>query len=148
MRSFLKIFFASLVALIVFAIAMFFAITMFIGSATSRSKPSSGSHAVLVLDLNQSFAEQARNNPLNIVFDNPSVNVPGLYDMVRMIRYGPSPIGRISTQLDYDDYRDVSGVKMPFKYTSSWLDGRDSFELSNVRINVPIDAAKFARQGR
>jgi len=68
--------------------------------------------------------------------------------LVRMIRYGPSPIGRISTQLDYDDYRDVSGVKMPFKYTSSWLDGRDSFELSNVRINVPIDAAKFARQGR
>ena len=70
MRSFLKIFFASLVALIVFAIAMFFAISMFIGSATSRSKPSIGSHAVLVLDLNQSFAEQAKNSPLNTFFDN------------------------------------------------------------------------------
>jgi len=78
------------VALIVFAIAMFFAISMFIGSATSRSKPSIGSHAVLVLDLNQSFAEQAKNNPLNTFFDNPSANVPGLYDMVRLIRYAKS----------------------------------------------------------
>jgi protease-4 len=76
MRSFLKIFFASLVALIVFTIAIFFAISMFIGSATSPSKPSIGSKAVLVLDLNQSFAEQARNNPLNIVFDNPSAMCP------------------------------------------------------------------------
>jgi protease-4 len=66
---------------------MFFAISMFIGSATSRSKPTIGSHAVLVLDLNQSFAEQAKNSPLNTFFDNPSANVPGLYDMVRLIRY-------------------------------------------------------------
>lgn len=90
MRSFLKKFFASLVALIVFTIAILFAISIFIGSATSPSKPSIGSKAVLVLDLNQSFAEQARNNPLNIVFDNPSGNVPGLYDVVRMIRYAKS----------------------------------------------------------
>ena len=87
MRSFLKIFFASLVALIVFSIAIFFAITIFIGSATSASKPSIGSNAVLVLDLNQAFAEQAKNNPLNTFFDNPSANIPGLYDMVRLIRY-------------------------------------------------------------
>jgi protease-4 len=87
MRSFLKIFFASLVALIVFSIALFLAITMFVGSATSPSKPNIGSNAVLVLDLNQSFAEQAKNNPINTFFDNPSANIPGLYDMVRLIRY-------------------------------------------------------------
>ena len=86
--------------------------------------------------------------------DGPDGVVASLYFdektglLVRTIRYGRSPIGRISTQVDYDDYREVSGVKIPFKYTSSWLDGRDSFELSNVRINVPIDAAKFERQGR
>lgn len=90
MRSFLKIFFAALVALIVFSIAIFFAISILIGSATSTSKPVIGSKAVLVLDLNQTFAEQAKNNPLNAFFDNPSSDVPGLYDVVRMIRYAKS----------------------------------------------------------
>jgi len=39
----------------------------------------------------------------------------------------------------------VSGVKMPFRWTVSWLDGRSVFELSEVRPNVAIDAARFAK---
>ena len=67
--------------------------------------------------------------------------------LVRMIRYGPSPVGRIVTRVDYSDYRDVgtTGVKMPFKWTVSWLDGRNVFVLSRVDANVRIDAAKFAK---
>jgi photosynthetic reaction center cytochrome c subunit len=65
--------------------------------------------------------------------------------LVRVVRYTPSPIGRVPTQLDYDDYRDVGGIKFPFKYTFSWLDGKDTFQLSDVKTNVPIDAAKFAK---
>ena len=87
MRSFLKIFLASLAALILFSIAVFFAISIIIGNATSPSKPDIGSKGVLVLDLSQMFAEQAKNNPLNELFDNPSSDVPGLYDVVRMIHY-------------------------------------------------------------
>ncbi len=87
MKSFLKIFLASLVALIVFSIAIIIVISVMIGNATSPSKPDVGNKAVLVLDLSQSFAEQAKNNPLNTFFDNPSSDVPGLYDVVRMIRY-------------------------------------------------------------
>lgn len=87
MRSFLKIFFATLVALVVFTLAIFFALSAIIGSATSPTRPSIGSNAVLVLDLNQTFDEQAKSNPLNTLFDNPSNDIPGLYDMVRMIRY-------------------------------------------------------------
>jgi outer membrane lipoprotein-sorting protein len=34
---------------------------------------------------------------------------------------------------------------VPFRWTVSWLDGRSTFELSEVRANVPVDAAKFAR---
>ncbi len=63
--------------------------------------------------------------------------------LVRVVRYSPSPIGRVPTQADFDDYRDVNGIKFPFKYTFSWLDGRDAFRLNDVKINVPIDAAKF-----
>ena len=53
-----------------------------------------------------------------------------------------SPVGKIPVQADYSDYRDVAGVKMPFKFTMTWLDGRDNFELTQVRPNVTIDAAK------
>jgi photosynthetic reaction center cytochrome c subunit len=65
--------------------------------------------------------------------------------LLRMLRYGRSPIGRIPTQVDYSDYRDVNGIKFPFKWTFTWLDGRDTFELTDVQLNVPIDAAKFGR---
>lgn len=65
--------------------------------------------------------------------------------LVRLVRYSKSPIGRVPTQIDYADYRDVGGIKFPFQYTFSWLDGKDSFRLSDVKINVPIDATKFAR---
>jgi len=65
--------------------------------------------------------------------------------LVRLVRFSESPVGRLVSQIDYADYRDVSGVKMPFRWTVSWLDGRSTFELSGVQPNVPIDAAKFAR---
>src|SRR6266566_1765642 len=32
--------------------------------------------------------------------------------LVRMVRYGNSPIGRLPTQVDYADYREVGGIKM------------------------------------
>jgi photosynthetic reaction center cytochrome c subunit len=65
--------------------------------------------------------------------------------LVRTVRYAASPIGRMPTQVDYGDYRDVNGVKIPFKYTFAWLDGRDAFQLNNVRVNLPIDSGKFAK---
>jgi photosynthetic reaction center cytochrome c subunit len=65
--------------------------------------------------------------------------------LVRQVRYAASPVGRIPTQIDYADYRDVAGVKMPFRWTVAWLDGQDTVQLTEVRPNVPIDAAKFAR---
>jgi hypothetical protein len=65
--------------------------------------------------------------------------------LVRMIRYAGSPVGRIPTQFDYADYREVSGVKIPFRWTMTWLDGREKVELSEVQPNTAIDAAKFAK---
>ena len=64
-----------------------------------------------------------------------------------MLRYGPSPVGRIVTRVDYTDYREVgnTGVKMPFKWTMSWLDGRNVYSLMNVQANPRIDAARFAK---
>ncbi len=65
--------------------------------------------------------------------------------LTRLVRYGKSPVGRIPTQFDFADYRDVDGIKFPFKITVKWMDGKDSFEVSEVKTNVPIDAARFSR---
>jgi hypothetical protein len=65
--------------------------------------------------------------------------------LVREVRYSASPIGRIPTQMDYSDYRDVGGIKFPYKYQFSWLDGRDQFQINDVKTNVSIDAAKFGK---
>jgi photosynthetic reaction center cytochrome c subunit len=65
--------------------------------------------------------------------------------LVRMIRYTQSPIGRVPTQTDYSDYRDVGGIKFPFEYSFLWLDGRFTAKITDVKTNVAIDAAKFEK---
>lgn len=65
--------------------------------------------------------------------------------LMRSVRFTDSPVGKIPVETDYEDYRDVAGVKIPHKFTMTWLDGRDTFELTQVRPNVAIDAAKFAK---
>lgn len=61
----------------------------------------------------------------------------------RELRYGNSPIGRVPTQIDFADYRDVDGIKLPFRITYAWLDGRDSIVLNEIKTNVPINETKF-----
>ncbi len=63
--------------------------------------------------------------------------------LTRMIHWGNSPVGRIVQRVDYSDYRDVAGVKLPFKWTVTWLDGRSRFELTDAQANARIDAARF-----
>jgi photosynthetic reaction center cytochrome c subunit len=65
--------------------------------------------------------------------------------LLRELRYGKSPIGRVPTQIDYADYRDVNGIKLPFRITYAWLDGRDSIELHDIKLNQRIDEANFGR---
>ena len=65
--------------------------------------------------------------------------------LARQVRFVPSPVGRLPTQIDYADYREVAGVKLPFKWTMTWLDGKDTVELKDVRPNVAIDATRFAK---
>lgn len=65
--------------------------------------------------------------------------------LTRLVRVSSSPIGPIVSQIDYQDYRDVSGVKMPFRSTLTWLSGRTVFEWRDVEANVPVHDARFVR---
>ena len=83
---------------------------------------------------------KASGTPIKLYFDEET----GL--LVRLIRYSTqSPVGRVPTQVDFEDYRDVSGIKFPFKWTSTWTNGRTVHQLKNVQINPTIPAATFAR---
>lgn len=77
--------------------------------------------------------------PVKLYFDPAS----GL--LVRLVYFNDTPVGRIPTQIDYEDYRDVAGVKLPFKWTTTWTDGRSVIELESVQPNVAIDARRFAK---
>ncbi|MEQ1947615.1 MAG: c-type cytochrome [Bryobacteraceae bacterium] len=63
--------------------------------------------------------------------------------LVRYVRYYNSVAGLSPTRLEFDDYREVSGVKLPFKFNIIWLGGRGFLEVSDYQVNVPVDAAKF-----
>lgn len=88
MKSFFKSFFASLFALVVFCIVIF-GVLIVIASA-SNTKPTIGSNAVLVLDLSTEFKEQAQQKSIGSLFGNTANDVPGLYDIIRMITYAKS----------------------------------------------------------
>jgi hypothetical protein len=80
-----------------------------------------------------------RNLLVTLYFDKQT----GL--LVREMRYSETPIGRVPTEIDFADYRDVNGIKLPFRLSYVWLDGRDSIVLNDIKTNVPIDEAKFGR---
>ena len=65
--------------------------------------------------------------------------------LVRLVRYAESAVGVNPTQIDYSDYREVAGVKMPYRWTVTWTDGQSTTELSEVQPNAAIDPARFAR---
>jgi hypothetical protein len=67
--------------------------------------------------------------------------------LARVVRYASSPVGRIPTQIDYSDYRDVAGVKLPHRYVVTWLDGKETYQLSEIQLNAAIPAARFDKPG-
>jgi hypothetical protein len=65
--------------------------------------------------------------------------------LVRLVRWNPTPVGSIPTQIDFSDYREVTGVKMPFRMLVTWTNGQADIVLSEIRPNVAIDASRFGQ---
>jgi photosynthetic reaction center cytochrome c subunit len=77
--------------------------------------------------------------PVRLYFDEQS----GL--LLRILRYGETALGRLPTQIDYADYRDVNGVKIPYRWTLARPSGRFTIQVTEVQQNIPVDDAKFAK---
>jgi hypothetical protein len=77
--------------------------------------------------------------PVQLYFDQKT----GL--LQRLVRFTQTPMGRMPVQIDYADYREVDGVKTPWRWTLARPNGRFTIQLKEVKNNVPIDDAKFTR---
>jgi photosynthetic reaction center cytochrome c subunit len=65
--------------------------------------------------------------------------------LVRQLRYTDTPVGMVPTEVDYSDYREVAGVRMPHKIVITWTDGQSNVLLTDVQPNAAVDATLFAK---
>ncbi|MGH9678881.1 MAG: photosynthetic reaction center cytochrome c subunit family protein [Candidatus Acidiferrales bacterium] len=65
--------------------------------------------------------------------------------LVRQVRFIDTVVGLIPLHVDYSDYREVSGIKMPFRWQATWVDGQSTTELTDVKANVAVAADRFAK---
>ncbi|RPD38294.1 signal peptide peptidase SppA [Chitinophaga barathri] len=88
MRSFLKFFLASFVALVVFSILAFFFMIMLFARMGTSNKVVTGANAVVVVDLSNALLEQRMEDPLRELpfLGQDQDQEPGLFDAVRLIR--------------------------------------------------------------
>src|SRR5713226_9687088 len=66
--------------------------------------------------------------------------------LLRRIGYTRTMIGIIPEQTDFEDYREVEGVKFPFTVRVSSVDPGNPVstrKFAEIKLNVPVDDSKF-----
>jgi hypothetical protein len=66
--------------------------------------------------------------------------------LLRRISYTRTMIGVIPEQMDFQDYRDVEGVKLPFTIVLASVDPSNPVstrKFDEIKLNPPIDDSKF-----
>lgn len=91
-----------------------------------------GDHEAYVVE-----GQRAGKPPIRLYFDEQS----GL--LVRLVRFGETALGWLPTQIDYADYRDTNGVKIPYRWTLARPSGRFTIQVSEVKQDIPVDDGKF-----
>ena len=86
MGGFFKMFFASLLALIIFSVIGFFLFLVLIAGLAKSEAPLVEKNSVLFINLGQLFKEQKLESPLAVFSSNDELSVPGVYDVVRLIQ--------------------------------------------------------------
>ncbi len=82
--------------------------------------------------------ESEGHPPLRLYLDKQS----GL--LLRLVRYAQSPLGLNPTQIDYADYREADGVKVPYRWSVARPGNRFTIQVEDLKQNVPVDDGKFA----
>jgi zinc protease len=101
---------------------------------TLKSREKVGNHEAYVVE-----ATPADGSPEQMYFDKDN----GLLILVKATREGQQ--GRVQVGTSYEDYREVDGIKLPFRIHQSRPGFSFIIRLSEVQHNVPIDDAKFEK---
>jgi photosynthetic reaction center cytochrome c subunit len=82
-------------------------------------------------------AQNEGQPPLRLYLDKET----GL--LMRLVRYAETPLGRNPTQIDYSDYREADGVKIPFRWTLARPGNQFTIQVEKMEQNIPVEDAKF-----
>ncbi len=66
--------------------------------------------------------------------------------LLRRITFTPTMIGVIPEQVDFEDYRDVDGVRFPFTARSSSIEVGNPVQtrkFAEIKVNATVDESKF-----
>jgi len=105
------------------------------GLRVARVEKIEGKETYVVAGRTQALPE------VNLYFDRES----GM--LVRIIAFTQGLLGRLPVQLDYSDFRDVDGVKVPFHWVNKDIAEGNSFtyQADSVLGNVPVEETRFFR---
>ncbi len=65
--------------------------------------------------------------------------------LIRQLRYVNTVVGTNPYQIDYADYRDVGGVKLPHQWTVTWTNGQSIWRVNEIQADAAIPAGRFAK---
>jgi hypothetical protein len=90
-------------------------------------------------EVNVVLGTSAGQPPVKLYFDTQT----GL--LVRMLRYANTPLGLNPTQVDFSDYRERGGVKLPFQWSIVRPFSRFTIKVESADVNTRIDPSKFVK---
>jgi len=65
--------------------------------------------------------------------------------LIRQLRYVSTVVGTNPYQIDYSDYRDVNGVKLPHQWVVTWTNGQSTWRVAEIQPGAAIPAGRFAK---
>ena len=63
----------------------------------------------------------------------------------RVIHYTVTPLGRLPAQVDFADYRELNGVKVPYRMVKTRRNSSTTIQFDPVQQNVPVEDSIFSR---
>jgi hypothetical protein len=85
-------------------------------------------------------ASFGKDQPQQLLYFDPDSKL-----LVRRVLLVPTPFGPLNTQIDYSDWREVNGVKVPFTETQTRPNAIITERFTNLQFNVPVDEKVFAK---
>ncbi|HEX2609057.1 MAG TPA: signal peptide peptidase SppA [Flavisolibacter sp.] len=139
MGSFFKVFFASLLALVIFSLIVLFFGVAVIGNIASKDKVKVEPKSVLTLDLGALFHEHVQPSPLAALSDEG--DVPALYEVQRLLDYAKTDKDIAGIVIKADG--NANGFASSNELRNSLLDFRKSGKFVIAQGDVMSQQAYF-----